>query len=306
MRPAWTVFAGAVVLATGCTRKTAPAGRGEGLDTAAIERLTGLSGTRNESEGVFKVTAPRADVPISVDGRPMQPFLGFTSWAAFTSGRDAEGMVMGDLVLFQDEVNPVMDAALGAGLEVTALHNHFLFDEPRVYFMHIAGEGGVETLASGVRAALDRVREIRARTPAPAPSFGDTPLPATSSVTPGPLEEILRTKGQAKDGMFKAVFGRTVRMPCGCQIGRDMGVNTWAAFAGTDEDAAVDGDFAVLEGELQDVLRSLRRSGIRVVAIHQHMTGESPRMIFLHYWGRGRARDLAEALRSALDLLGNP
>src|SRR6266496_6712297 len=142
------------------------------LDTAQIERLTGLKGAFIEQENVFKVSAPRADAQVAVDDWVMPPFMGLTSWAAFTPGKTTEGMVMGDLVLFQDEVNPVMSAALDAGLEVTALHNHFFFDEPKVYFMHIGGEGTVEKLATGVKLALAKQNEIRAADPTPGRSFG--------------------------------------------------------------------------------------------------------------------------------------
>src|SRR5262245_20582779 len=121
------------------------------LDTAAIERLMGAKGALNTNEGVFKITAPRTDVKISVDGWTMPPFMGLASWAAFTGGMGNSVMVMGDTVLFQDEVNPVMSVALDNGLAVTALHNHFFFDEPKVYFMHIAGEGPVEKLAPAVK-----------------------------------------------------------------------------------------------------------------------------------------------------------
>src|SRR2546425_4344072 len=109
---------------------------GAALDTNRIEQLTGLKGTWSATEGVFKVTAPRNDLPVNVDGWKMPPFMGLTTWAGFIEGKKAETMVAGDLVLFEDEVNPVMSAALDAGLSVTALHNHFFFDEPKVYFMH--------------------------------------------------------------------------------------------------------------------------------------------------------------------------
>src|SRR5215204_1949430 len=137
------------------------------LDTARIEQLTGLKGTYNPEEKVFKVSAPRTDLPVSVDGWTMPPFMGLTSWAAFTEGVKSEVMIAGDLVLFEDEVNPVMSAALESGLSVTALHNHFFFDQPRVYFMHIGGEGSAEKLGAGVKAALDEVKEVRAANPAP-------------------------------------------------------------------------------------------------------------------------------------------
>ena len=272
------------------------------LDTAQIETASGLKGTLNEAEGVFKITAPRTDVKVSVDGWQMPPFMGLTSWAAFTEGKKAPAMVMGDLVLLQDEVNPVMSAALAAGLDVTALHNHFFYDEPKVYFMHIGGEGEAVKLAAGVKAALDAQKDVRAASPEPAKTFGK-PLAVASSITTTPLETALGGKGQSKDGMAKFVFGRSAKMPCGCTVGKEMGVNTWAAFAGTDEDALVDGDFCVLPGELQGVLKSLRKSGVNVVAIHHHMALEEPRYIFLHYWGRGPAATLAQALKTALTTL---
>src|SRR5688572_26835888 len=213
-----------------------------------------------------------------------------------------DAMVMGDLVLFQDEVNPAMSAALDNGLAVTALHNHFFFDEPKVYFMHISGEGSLDQLAKGVKAALDAAKQIRAKNPQPAKAAFTGDIPAKSSITPESLQKLLNTKGETNSGMFKAVIGRTAKMSCGCEVGKEMGVNTWAAFAGTDASALVDGDFAVLEDELQPVLKSLRKGGINIVAIHHHMTHESPRYIFLHYWGKGKASDLAQVLARTLDV----
>lgn len=226
--------------------------------------------------------------------------MGLTSWAAFTAGKGSDLMVMGDFVLFQDEVAAAMKAALTHGLEVTALHNHFSYDEPRVYFMHIGGEGDLNTLAGGMRSLLDALKGVRAAAPQPAKSFGLPALPAENRITAAEVEKILGVKVQVNNGMAKAVIGRTVTMECGCEVGADMGVNTWAAFAGTDENALVDGDFAVTEEELQPVLQSLTGSGINVVAIHSHMTGEKPRILFLHYWGRGKAGDLANSLKAAL------
>jgi hypothetical protein len=270
------------------------------LDTVAIETITGLKGTRSEAEGVFKVTSPRKDVPVTVDGWKLPPFMGLTSWAAFKTDEKAGAMVMGDLVLFEDEVNPVMSAALDHGLAVTALHNHFFFDQPRVYFMHIGGEGSAADLATGVKAALTKVTQIRADHPELAKRFGGQALPAENAITATALEAILAAKGQANAGMVKFVFGRETTMECGCTAGKEMGVNTWAVFAGTDDNAIVDGDFAATDGELQAVLKSLRASGINIVAIHQHMSGETPRIVFLHYWGRGPAADLAKAIKTAL------
>jgi len=268
------------------------------LDPAKIEELTGLKG--KQTENVFKVSAPRDDVKIAVDGMPMAPFLGLTSWAAFTETKPGSAMVMGDIVLFQDEVNPVMSAAFEAGLAVTALHNHFFFDQPKVLFMHIGGEGELEKLARGVRAVFDKTKAIRTRNPTPADTFANERWPERSSISPAPIESILGN-GESKDGMFKVTIGRTTSMH-GMQADKDMGVNTWAAFFGTDGDAGVDGDFAVAEDELQPVLKSLRAASINIVAIHQHMTHEQPRMMFLHYWGRGKATALANAVKAALGL----
>ncbi len=272
------------------------------LDTARIDELTGLKGKLNEQEGVYKVSSPRTDLKISVDKWEMPAFMGLTSWAAFMPGMKGGAMVMGDLVLMQDEVNPVMSALLDSGLQVTALHNHFFFDEPKVYFMHIGGEGDTAKVAKGVRAALDTVKTIRAANPGPGQTFSSSGIPAKSSLAVETIQDILGTKGETKEGMFKAVFGRTVKMPCGCEVGKEMGVNTWAAFAGSDDNAVVDGDFVVLGEELQATLKSLRKSGINIVAIHHHMIGEEPRMIFFHYWGRGPAKDLASAVKAALKL----
>lgn len=286
----------AVLVASGASALAAP------LDTAGIETATGLKGTLNEAEGVFKVSVPRGDVKVSVDGWQMPPFMGLTSWAAFTEGKKAPAMVMGDLVLMQDEVNPVMTALLDAGLSITALHNHFFYDEPKVYFMHIGGEGDAAKLAAGVRAALDKVKEIRAGQPEVAKLFGKPFAPSSNAINGGTIDAVFGSKGQAKDGMFKVVVGRKAKMmECGCDAGKEMGVNTWAAFAGTEQEALVDGDFVVLESELQAVLKSLRHDGINIVAIHHHMIGETPRYLFLHYWGRGPADELAKAVKNALD-----
>lgn len=268
------------------------------LDTNRIEQITGLKGAWNANEGVFKVSSPRNDVGVRVDEWKMPPFMGLTSWAGFLAGKKVDAMVMGDLVLFEDEVNPVMSALLDSGLEVTALHNHFFHAEPQVYFMHISGEGAVEKLASGVKAALAKVKDIRSAQPQPSRSFGGG-IPEKNAISPAPLAEVFGARPQENDGMVKFVFGRVAQMECGCEVGKEMGVNTWASFGGTDANAVVDGDFASREEELQPVLKSLRGAGMNIVAIHHHMTGETPRYVFLHYWGRGKAAALARAIQTA-------
>jgi uncharacterized protein DUF1259 len=272
-----------------------------GLDTAKIESITGLKGVLNEKENTFKVSKPRNDVAITVEQVRMAPFMGLTSWAAFAPGMKDRVMVMGDMVLFEDEVNPAMSAALDNGLEVTALHNHFFFDEPKVYFMHIGGEGPVDKLAEGVRAIFDKVKEIRAANAQPTKSFGLGQLPEKSSIDGEAISQVFAQKGDAKDGMYKVTIGRETKMVCGCPVGNTMGINTWAAFAGTSDDALVVGDFVMLENEVQTVLKTLRGNGINIVAIHQHMIGENPRMIFLHFYGRGKALALAQAVKAAIN-----
>jgi uncharacterized protein DUF1259 len=278
------------------------------LDTAAIEAATGLKGTLakdNSGAEIFRLTQPRTDLPITVEGRTMEPFMGFTSWAAFQAGTSKPAMMAGDLVVFEDEVSPVMDAFFAHGCTVTALHNHFFFEEPKTYFMHFGGEGSAPDLAKGFKAALEAVRAVRARNAAPAPGFDDTRVPTTNAITAARLDAVFfadgKSKGAAQSGMYKATIGRTVRMSCGCEAGNLMGVNTWAGFCGTDDSAAVAGDFITFAGELQPVLRALRAAGINIVAIHSHMEGEAPTSIFLHYWGKGRAEALAGGVKSALE-----
>ena len=269
-----------------------------GLDTAKIDQITGLKGKMNEKEGVYKVTFPRNDVKVAVDGWTMPPFMGLGTWAAFTEASNG-AMVMGDTVLFEDEVNAAMSAALDNGLNVTALHNHFFFDQPQVFFMHIEGEGAAEKLASAVKKVYDAAKQIRATSPKPKNSFGAQPLPEKSSIVAAALNEIFGIQGESKDGMVKFTIGRPATMH-GVKIDSTMGVNTWAAFAGSDDNAVVDGDFAVTEDELEPVLKSLLKDKINIVAIHQHMTHEQPRIMFFHYWGRGPARDLANAVKGGL------
>jgi Domain of Unknown Function (DUF1259) len=265
------------------------------LDTATIERLTGVKGELSEKEGVFKVSVPRSDLDISVAGVKMTPPLGLTSWAAFQKAGD-QVMVMGDLVVLEDQVNPVMSAAIESGLEVTALHNHFLWDAPKVMFMHIAGMGDEAQLADAVGNVFTTIKDTSG-------GKGEVPRvelsPAQTSLDPKPIEDLLGVKGQLASGVYKVTIGRTTKMH-GHEVGNAMGVNTWAAFAGSDEKAVVDGDFIMFEHELQPVLKALRGAGIHIVAIHNHMVGESPRTVFLHYWGVGPTRELAQGLKAAL------
>lgn len=265
------------------------------LDTARIEQWTGLKGVWNEAEDVFKITYPRTDLDVNVAGVKLSPAQGLTAWVAFTPMGNRVA-VMGDLVLAEDQVNPVMSAALDYGLEVTALHNHFLWDSPRVMFMHIGGMGDAEALAAAVGKVFEKLKET---------AGGKGPLPEVPETAGAPLDgkaldAVFGATGETTDGVYKIVLEKTTRMG-GHSLGKTMGVNTWAAFAGTDAKARVDGDVAAYESELQGVLKNLRKAGLFVTAIHNHMTGESPRVIFVHYWGVGPAGELAKGIRSALN-----
>jgi hypothetical protein len=272
---------------------------GTRLDTATIEQLTGVKGELNEKEAVFKVSVPRSDLDVTVAGVKMTPPLGLTSWAAFEQAGD-QVMVMGDMVLLEDQVNPVMSVALQNGLEVTALHNHFFWDAPKVMFMHIGGMGDEAKVAGAVGKVFTKIKDTSG-------GKGEVPRvelsPAQTSLDPKAIEEVLGVKGQLANGVYKVTIGRTTKMH-DHEVGNTMGVNTWAAFAGSDAQAIVDGDFVMLEPEVQPVLKALRGAGINVVAIHNHMIRESPRTVFLHYWGIGPTRDLAQGLKAALAVQG--
>jgi Domain of Unknown Function (DUF1259) len=292
---AW-LFAGFLTVALNASAATSsPA-----FDTVALDQAVGTKGDYISDEGVYKFSKSRKDLSIKVGDWSLPGFLGVGSWAAFTVMQGGQAMLMGDNALLEDEVGPAMRAALDNGLSVTGLHNHFAFDQPKVYFMHVEGMGAPAQLAAAVRKVFDAPDQVRVKSAVPASGFGGAPAARENHITGESLAQILGTKGQAMDGMYKVTIGRKASAR-GMSVGKEMGVNTWAGFAGTDEAAVVDGDFAMHEDELQPVLKTLLASGINVVAIHQHMTGEQPRIMFLHYWGQGRAADLARGVKSALD-----
>ena len=296
------LLSGCVLL--GLTVLSVRAARAEkkgGLDTAKIEELTGQKGKLDEKEGVFKVSMPRPEIAATAGGVKLNPALGLTAWAAFMRA-GSHVMVMGDMVVLEDQANPVMSVALDNGLEVTALHNHFFWDSPKVMFMHIGGMGDEATLATAVGKVFAKIKET-------AGGKGEIPRadidPAKSSLDPKKIDAVLGYQGELANGVYKITIGRTTKMG-GHAVGKTMGVNTWAAFAGADDRAVVDGDFAMLESELQPVLKELRGGGINVVAIHNHMTGDNPRIMFLHYWGIGSTESLARTLKAALGKTKHP
>jgi hypothetical protein len=287
-----TLYAG-----TGCFLRAQPQPEAHKLDANAIGAAAGTKATTTP-DGVVRITWARNDVPVTIDGMPFKPFAGLGTWAAFTAAPHGD-MVMGDTVVFQDEVSPAMDAAFANGLEVTGLHNHFFFDEPKVYFMHIGGTGEPDKLAAAVKAVWDAIKKVRAENPNPAAQFAGG-VPKAGHIDAAAIEKTLGVKPDTQDGMVKVTIKREGQMH-GVKVGGSMGLTTWAAFSGSDELAAVDGDFIMTAHEVQPVLHALRKAGINIVALHNHMIGEQPAFYFTHFWGKGKTSDLTQGLKGALD-----
>ncbi len=267
-------------------------------DYAAVMTTLGKKG--DFKDGVLKVNIPRGDLSVTIGKRSAPTPFGFGGWVAFTKGDGGHEVMMGDLVLTEDEVNPVMSAILDNGLEVTALHNHFFWEQPRIFYMHVHGMGTAADIARKLQPAIrliDAAAKPGSSSPAGSPTAG---------VTGTPLAKIIGTQGEQTGPVYKITIGRpdiNLREH-GAAINARMGLNTWAAFAGTDADAMVAGDVAMLEHEVTPVLKALRSNGIDVVAIHHHMTEVKPTVIFLHYFGTGPAETLATAVRAAVSQLG--
>jgi hypothetical protein len=270
---------------------------GKSLDADKIGNAAGAKATTTP-DGVVRLAWARDDVPVKVDGMTWKPAGGLGSWAAFTATSHG-AMVMGDTVVFQDEVTPAMDAAFASGLEVTALHNHFFFDEPKVFFMHIGGSGEPEKLAAGVKSVWDAIKKVRAKQATPATHF-DGAVPKDGTINAAELDKIFGTKSQTQDGVVKFTINRKGKMH-GVEVGGSMGLTTWAAFSGSDDNAAVAGDFIMSGPEVQAVLKTLRKGNLHIVALHNHMIGDEPVHIFVHFWGKGPARQLAQGLKAAFD-----
>ena len=273
----------------------------QALDARVITQAAGTKASVTD-DGVVRIGWARDDVKVTVDAMPFPPAAGLGSWAAFMPTEHG-AMVMGDTVVFQDEVSPAMDAAFAHGLEVTALHNHFFFDEPKVYFMHIGGHGDPEQLAAGVKAVWDAIKQVRQNNPQPANRFGNGPIPkpGEGQIAAEPIERITGLKPSVNPGgVVKISIERKSAMQ-GMKFGGSMGLTSWAAFSGSDTLAAIDGDYAMTADEVQPVLRAMRANGLHVVALHNHMVGETPAYYFVHFWATGPADKLAASFKAVLD-----
>jgi hypothetical protein len=269
------------------------------------EVLTFLGRAGDFKAKVLKVNIPRNDLLVTILEQPAPTLFGFGGWVAMTKGDGGMEVLMGDLVLTQFEVNPVLSALLDHGIEVTALHNHFFFEEPRLYFMHVHAHGEAMSLANAIKPALDLIGNI----PPVAPGLKTKPPAATVAVSPfdtAALNKIVGFEGEKLGAVYKFTAGRDDLhlTEMGASINARMGLNSWAAFAGSDSDAQIAGDIAMRESEVNSVLKALRSHDLNIVAIHNHMLGTQPPVIFLHYWGRGPSVKLATGFRAALDVLG--
>src|SRR5437016_4227032 len=251
-------------------------------------------------DGVLKVNIPRNDLKVTIDGSATPTPFGFGGWLAMTKGEGGMDVMMGDLVLQEDEVNPVMSALLDNGLEVTALHNHFFFENPRIFYMHVHGHGSAADLASKVKPAVDLIGRGAAKHGSTVTGGG--PAISAGSLDTAKIAKLTGHEGEQTGPVYKITVGRDDLhiKEMGAAINARMGLNTWAAFYGSDANAEIAGDIAMLDKEITPVLKALRANGLNVVAIHNHMTTSQPAVYFLHYWGTGSTEKLANGFKAAL------
>ena len=288
--------------------KAAPAkGKTPPLSTAeiaAIESAMGKKGTYKEAEATHTTPLPRNDLKVSVKGEAVPIPFGFGGWVSIKKTVDGKtAMLMSDTVLLQEEVNPLISAAQANSLEVSAIHNHFFYEEPRIFYMHLHGMGSPADLAKKFAATIGQSKISPAKQPAPGAAAGPTgkenfDLPA--------LDAIVKYTGTVNGPTYKYTVGRDdlTIMAMGAEMTAAIGLNSWASFAGDKDRAHIAGDIAMLEAEVNPVIAALRKNNLEVVALHHHMIGDDPHMIFLHYYGQGPAATLARGFRAALDQLG--
>lgn len=270
------------------------------LDTLLIERVTGVKGKGNNGE--YKITIPQNDLSIEVDGFKIIPAMGLGTWIDFAPSANG-AMVMGDIVITETDLKPVQQEIIRQGLTISAIHNHFVRNHPNVMYMHLGGSGPTEQMAQKAKAVLDKVKEVRGGDPSKGTASSEA-VPNTLNTQN--LDDIIGYRAEMSKGVYKYTIGRpdVDLREHGLKVTTFMGFNTWAAWQGTPEKAAVAGDFAMLENEVAPVIKALVGNGIEVVAVHNHMVHEQPRIFFLHYWGIGNAEQLAHGLKAALDKTG--
>ena len=264
-------------------------------DWAAVEKALGRSG-QAQPDGAMKFSMPRKDLKVTVDGLEVKPGLALGSWVAFSKPQ-GDAMLMGDLVLTEDEVGPVMARLQASGIQITALHNHVLHESPRIMYMHIGAHGDPAKLAGAVHDAV-------ALTKTPGPDSG--PAPAAQQdigINTNQIEEALGHKGKVNGGIFQVGVPRAEQITHGGMVvPPSMGLATALNFQPTGNGkAAITGDFVLLGKEVNPVIQALRSNGIQVTALHTHMLDEQPRIFFVHFWANDDAVKLAKGLRAALD-----
>lgn len=284
-------------------------GKTPALTTAeqeAIASALGKKGAYSEAQATYLVPLPRADLKVTVKGESVPIPFGFGGWVAFKKTLDGKQTVMmSDTVLLEAEVNPLIDATHATGLEVGAIHNHFFYEQPRIFYMHLHGMGNTADLAKKYAETIRNTKLFPANQPAPAPA--NPPAPTGKELFDIPaLDDITKYKGVVNGPTYKYTVGRddVQIVAMGAEMTAAIGLNSWASFAGKQETAHIAGDIAMLESEVNNVIKALRKNNLEVVALHHHMLGEQPRTVFLHYYGRGPAADLAKGFRAALDQLG--
>ena len=283
----------------------------------AIESAMGKKGTYNQAQAVHTTPLPRNDLKVTIKGEPVPIPFGFGGWASIKKTVDGKSAVlMSDAVLLEEEVNPLIDAAHANGLEISAIHNHFFYEQPRIFYMHLHGMGSPQELATKFAAAIKDSKLSPANQPRtsinPTAQTGNTGIGTTAPPSGKELfdlpalDAIVKYEGVVNGPTYKYTVGRDDLqvMAMGAEMTAAIGLNSWAGFAGNKDNAHVAGDMAMLEGEVNPVIRALRQHKLEVVALHHHMIGDNPRMIFLHYYGRGPALALAQGFRTALNQLG--
>ncbi len=270
----------------------------------SIELAMGKKGMYKEAEATHSTSLPRNDLNITIKGKEVPTAFGFGGWVAIKKTMDGKSAVlMSDCVLLQEEINPLITSAHANGLEVTAIHNHFFYEEPRIFYMHIHGMGTPEELAKKYAETISRSKI----SPKNQPPTGTRPAKTGEDIFDIPeLNAIVKYEAATNGPTIKYTIGRADLMvtAMGAELTSAIGLNTWASFTGTMENAFIAGDVAMLEHEVNSVIKALRANNIEVVAVHNHMLGDNPHIIFLHYLGVGPAQNLAKGFRAALNQLG--